>query len=64
MKFPKPGFPRLGRREKRHSGSLTRRMIGVSALWIALLLGVGGYTLDRFLSSAITTISTASSISC
>ncbi|HTU12826.1 MAG TPA: ATP-binding protein [Allosphingosinicella sp.] len=29
-------------------------MIGVSALWIALLLGVGGYTLDRFLVSAIT----------
>jgi signal transduction histidine kinase len=29
-------------------------MIVVSALWIALLLGVGGYTLDRFLVSAIT----------
>ena len=29
-------------------------MIAISALWIALLLGVGGYTLDRFLVSAIT----------
>ncbi|HEY0111978.1 MAG TPA: ATP-binding protein [Allosphingosinicella sp.] len=35
-------------------GSLTRRMIGVSALWIALLLGVGGYGLDRVLINAIT----------
>ena len=27
----------------RPTGSLTRRMIGISALWIVLLLGVGGY---------------------
>ena len=41
---------------KRHgsSGSLTRRMIGISALWIVLLLGLGGYALDRVLTSAIT----------
>jgi signal transduction histidine kinase len=56
MKFPKIGLPRFWRRRagQRNTGSLTRRMIGVSALWIALLLGVGGYTLDRFLVSAIT----------
>ncbi|HEY0325131.1 MAG TPA: ATP-binding protein [Allosphingosinicella sp.] len=35
-------------------GSLTRRMIGIAALWIAVLLGVGGFTLDRVLTSAIT----------
>jgi hypothetical protein len=29
-------------------------MIGVSALWIVLLLGLGGYALDRVLTSAIT----------
>ena len=55
MKFPKLRWPRFRRRAgQRNTGSLTRRMIGVSALWIALLLGVGGYTLDRFLVSAIT----------
>jgi signal transduction histidine kinase len=35
-------------------GSLTRRMIGVAAVWILVLLGVGGFTLDRVLTSAIT----------
>jgi len=35
---------------KRRAGSLTGRMIGISALWIALLLGLGGFTLDRFLT--------------
>src|SRR5436190_14255042 len=56
MKLPRIRLPRFWRRAvaRRNSGSLTRRMIGVSALWIALLLGVGGYTLDRFLVSAIT----------
>ncbi|HYI47414.1 MAG TPA: HAMP domain-containing sensor histidine kinase [Allosphingosinicella sp.] len=56
MKLPKLKFPRIGRRGagKRRSGSLTRRMIGISAIWIALLLGGGGYALDRFLTSAIT----------
>jgi signal transduction histidine kinase len=56
MKFPTIKWPRFRRRRAgmRNTGSLTRRMIGVSALWIALLLGVGGYTLDRFLVSAIT----------
>ncbi len=48
---------RVGRKEKPPStstGSLTRRMIGVAAVWILILLGVGGYTLDRVLVSAIT----------
>jgi len=36
------------------TGSLTRRMIGISALWIVLLLGLGGFALDRVLTSAIT----------
>ena len=36
------------------SGSLTQRMIGVAAIWIMVLLGVGGYALDRILTSAIT----------
>ena len=38
---------------RRGSVSLTRRMIGVAALWIVVLLGVGGVTLDRVLSQAI-----------
>ncbi|MDB5672286.1 MAG: histidine kinase [Alphaproteobacteria bacterium] len=42
-------FLRSGR-----TGSLTRRMIVVSALWIAVLLGGGGYALDRFMTSVIT----------
>ena len=36
------------------TGSLTRRMIGVAAVWILILLGAGGYTLDRVLVSAVT----------
>ena len=39
---------------KRRAGSLTRRMIVVAAVWISILLGVGGFALDRFLTSAIT----------
>jgi signal transduction histidine kinase len=34
--------------------SLTWRMILISAVWIVLLLGLGGYALDRVLVSAIT----------
>ena len=34
-------------------GSLTRRMIGVSAIWIGVLLLIGGYALDRVLSRSI-----------
>jgi signal transduction histidine kinase len=38
----------------RAPGSLARRMIGISALWIVLLLGIGGFALDRVLTSAVT----------
>lgn len=41
-------------RRARTTGSLTRRMIGVAALWILLLLMGGGLALDRVLSAAIT----------
>jgi len=34
-------------------GSLNRRMIGVAALWIAALLLIGGFALDRVLSRSI-----------
>jgi signal transduction histidine kinase len=48
---PAPAPPR---KDRDSSGSLTRRMLGISALWIVLLLGLGGYALDRVLTSAIT----------
>ena len=35
------------------TGSLTRRMIGVAALWITVLLLIGGFALDRVLSRSI-----------
>lgn len=38
---------------RRGNGSLTRRMIGVAAAWIAVLLFGGGIALDRVLSQAI-----------
>lgn len=56
-----PAFLRLARSvlrpvnpTARSTGSLTRRMIGVSALWIFVLLVGGGIALDRVLTSAIT----------
>ncbi|HEX8583350.1 MAG TPA: HAMP domain-containing sensor histidine kinase [Allosphingosinicella sp.] len=45
---------RLFVRSARSTGSLTRRIIVVSAVWIALLLGGGGYALDRVLTGAVT----------
>jgi len=36
------------------TGSLTRRMIGIAALWILVLLVGGGLALDRVLNSAVT----------
>jgi signal transduction histidine kinase len=42
------------RARRRSTGSLTWRMIGVAAIWIVVLLGVGGYALDRVLTTAIT----------
>jgi hypothetical protein len=41
-------------RGERGTGSLTRRMIVISAVWIAVLLGGGGYALDRVLTGAVT----------
>ena len=38
---------------KRRGGSLTRRMIVVAAIWIGLLLLIGGYGLDRVLTRGI-----------
>jgi len=38
---------------ERRGGSLTRRMIVVAAIWIGLLLLIGGYALDRVLSRGI-----------
>ena len=37
----------------RGSGSLTRRMIGVAAVWIGVLLLIGGFALDRVLSQSV-----------
>jgi len=39
--------------DRRRTGSLTRRMIGVAALWIAALLLIGGFALDRVLTRSI-----------
>ena len=38
---------------ERRGGSLTRRMIVVAAIWISLLLLIGGYALDRVLARGI-----------
>jgi signal transduction histidine kinase len=52
MRLHLTGFKPETRR--RSTGSLTRRMIGVAALWIVVLLAGGGYALDRVLTNAIT----------
>ena len=56
MKLPRIPWTRFRPRRTggKSTGSLTRRMIGISAIWIVLLLGLGGFTLDRVLTSAIT----------
>ena len=46
------GVPKLAPARQR-TGSLTRRIIGVAALWIAALLLIGGFALDRVLSRSI-----------
>lgn len=52
----KLGLGKRVRREGRSgsTGSLARRMITIAALWIVILLAVGGFALDRVLTSAIT----------
>ena len=40
-------------KQGQRSGSLSRRMIGVAALWIAALLLIGGFALDRVLTRSI-----------
>ncbi len=40
--------------QEQSTGSLTRRMISIAALWISVLLIGGGFALDRVLSEAIT----------
>jgi len=42
------------RAKRTSTGSLTRRMIVISTIWIVILLSGGAYALDRVLSSAIT----------
>ena len=42
------------RRTSETTGSLTRRMLGIAALWILLLLAGGGLALERVLDTAIT----------
>jgi signal transduction histidine kinase len=58
MRLPRFRRARLigkgGTRSGGSTGSLTRRIIGVAAIWILVLLSVGGFTLDRVLTSAIT----------
>ena len=39
----------------RARGSLSRRMILIAAVWISVLLGAGGFALDRVLVAAVTT---------
>ena len=39
--------------KQRRGGSLTRRMIGVAAIWIGVLMLFGGFALDRVLSRSI-----------
>ncbi len=46
--------PTASPRARRHrTGSLSRRMIGVAAVWIIALLLLGGFALDRVLSRSI-----------
>ena len=52
--FPKVRAGKVLVPRRGYTGSLTRRMIVVSAVWIILLLGVGGFALDRVLTNAIT----------
>jgi signal transduction histidine kinase len=52
---PAKGVPSAGTQaERKHgTGSLTRRMIVVAAVWISILLAVGGFALDRLLTNSL-----------
>lgn len=45
---------RSSRKPKPHTGSLSRRMMLIAAGWITLLLLIGGFALDRAMTSLIT----------
>ena len=49
-----PDVAGAARVTRQTTGSLSRRMIGIAALWISLLLLGGGFALDRVLTTAIT----------
>ena len=50
----KPVVPQVLGKERRGLTSLTRRLIGVAALWVGLLLLGGGFALDRVLTKTLT----------
>ena len=50
----KPAGPEQLGSERRGLTSLTRRLIGVAALWVGLLLLGGGFALDRVLTGSLT----------
>jgi len=52
LKLDRPAAPAAAERRS-STGSLTRRMIGIAALWIGVLLLFGGFALDRVLTSSI-----------
>ena len=52
--FLRPRGPEFPETRVRTTGSLYRRMIGMAALWILLLLAGGGAALDSVLTGAIT----------
>jgi signal transduction histidine kinase len=43
----------MGRAKPHGTGSITRRMIVVAAVWISILLAVGGFALDRLLTTSL-----------
>ena len=45
--------PARSRAHRRRTGSLTRRMIVIAAVWITALLVIGGFALDRILGRSI-----------
>ena len=45
--------PAAKRADRPRIGSLSRRMIGIAALWIVALLLTGGFALDRVLSRSM-----------